>query len=168
MCTFDYRTYQDQAVYELNLFAPNVTGGLQQNCTIEKLRKGRYDEWPLVILGSLILSAICFHLVKDMFINHLGSKRRHSDLIENGLGRLDSTIKHSNDLNSTRPKRSVTVDVFRGFVILLMIFVNYGAGGYVFLEHAPWFGLTIAGSQIREFNLFFFNLKVTSFYSLHT
>ncbi len=37
-----------------------------------------------------------------------------------------------------------SLDVFRGTTILLMIFVNNGGGGYVFLNHTPWNGLTIA------------------------
>ena len=34
-----------------------------------------------------------------------------------------------------------SVDTFRGITIALMIFVNDGAGGYWFLEHATWNGL---------------------------
>ncbi|KAF2354707.1 protein of unknown function DUF5009, partial [Trinorchestia longiramus] len=37
-----------------------------------------------------------------------------------------------------------TLDVFRGFTIVLMIFVNYGGGKYYFFKHAPWNGLTVA------------------------
>jgi len=27
---------------------------------------------------------------------------------------------------------------------MIMVFVNYGGGGYWFFEHAPWNGLTLA------------------------
>jgi predicted acyltransferase len=30
----------------------------------------------------------------------------------------------------------------RGIAIGIMIFVNYGGGGYWFFDHAVWFGLT--------------------------
>lgn len=43
-----------------------------------------------------------------------------------------------------RLSRMSSVDVFRGIAITLMIFVNYGGGGYSSLKHAPWNGLTIA------------------------
>ena len=33
---------------------------------------------------------------------------------------------------------------FHSLSIVLMIFVNYGAGGYWFLEHATWDGLLVA------------------------
>jgi len=44
------------------------------------------------------------------------------------------------------PKRSRlnSLDVFRGVTIALMIFVNDGAGGYWFFEHATWNGLQLA------------------------
>lgn len=48
---------------------------------------------------------------------------------------------------STKKKkqRLQSLDTFRGFALLLMIFVNYGGGGYWFFDHAAWNGLTLAG-----------------------
>ncbi|XP_014233728.1 heparan-alpha-glucosaminide N-acetyltransferase-like [Trichogramma pretiosum] len=41
-----------------------------------------------------------------------------------------------------QPKRRIrSIDTIRGMSILTMIFVNNGAGGYVWLEHATWNGL---------------------------
>ncbi len=37
-----------------------------------------------------------------------------------------------------------SLDTFRGITIALMIFVNDGAGGYWFFEHATWNGLGVA------------------------
>ena len=37
-----------------------------------------------------------------------------------------------------------SLDTFRGITIALMIFVNDGAGGYWFFEHATWNGLQLA------------------------
>ncbi|XP_066585566.1 heparan-alpha-glucosaminide N-acetyltransferase-like [Prorops nasuta] len=45
-------------------------------------------------------------------------------------------------LNSTK-KRIKSIDTFRGISILLMIFVNDGAGGYYALGHATWNGLLL-------------------------
>ncbi|XP_069467701.1 heparan-alpha-glucosaminide N-acetyltransferase-like [Ambystoma mexicanum] len=36
------------------------------------------------------------------------------------------------------------VPLFTEFALTVMIFVNYGGGGYWFFEHAPWNGLTVA------------------------
>ncbi|XP_014204776.1 heparan-alpha-glucosaminide N-acetyltransferase [Copidosoma floridanum] len=40
--------------------------------------------------------------------------------------------------------RMQALDAFRGIAVLLMIFVNNGAGEYVFLKHSAWNGLTVA------------------------
>ena len=45
------------------------------------------------------------------------------------------------DEKSQLKSRVRSVDTFRGITIALMIFVNDGAGGYWFLEHATWNGL---------------------------
>lgn len=42
------------------------------------------------------------------------------------------------------PHRIKSLDIFRGFCIMLMIFVNYGGGKYYFFEHSVWNGLTMA------------------------
>ncbi|CAF3119115.1 unnamed protein product [Rotaria socialis] len=42
------------------------------------------------------------------------------------------------------PKRLRSLDTFRGFSLMVMIFVNYGGGGYRFFKHSIWNGLTVA------------------------
>lgn len=41
-------------------------------------------------------------------------------------------------------QRLHSLDTFRGLSLLLMLFVNYGGGGYWFFDHPPWNGLTLA------------------------
>ena len=45
---------------------------------------------------------------------------------------------------STRSKRLKSLDTFRGLALTIMIFVNYGGGGYFFFAHSAWNGLTVA------------------------
>ncbi|XP_060096966.1 heparan-alpha-glucosaminide N-acetyltransferase-like [Heteronotia binoei] len=45
---------------------------------------------------------------------------------------------------TTKRRRLLSLDTFRGLSLTLMIFVNYGGGGYWFFEHAAWNGLTVA------------------------
>ncbi|KAM3605958.1 uncharacterized protein V6R79_008010 [Siganus canaliculatus] len=45
---------------------------------------------------------------------------------------------------ATKPQRLHSLDTFRGFALTVMVFVNYGGGGYWFFQHAPWNGLTVA------------------------
>ncbi len=40
--------------------------------------------------------------------------------------------------------RLAALDVFRGYAIAFMIFVNYGGGDYWFFKHSAWNGLTVA------------------------
>ncbi|XP_063814810.1 heparan-alpha-glucosaminide N-acetyltransferase-like isoform X2 [Pseudophryne corroboree] len=44
----------------------------------------------------------------------------------------------------SKHRRLLSLDTFRGFSLTLMVFVNYGGGGYWFFQHAPWNGLTVA------------------------
>eukprot|EP01124_Arcella_intermedia_P024469 TRINITY_DN4133_c0_g1_i2.p1 TRINITY_DN4133_c0_g1~~TRINITY_DN4133_c0_g1_i2.p1 ORF type:complete len:669 (-),score=69.59 TRINITY_DN4133_c0_g1_i2:44-1879(-) len=48
------------------------------------------------------------------------------------------------DIQSVVKKRVKSLDTFRGLAVTVMIFVNYGGGGYWFFEHAYWNGLTVA------------------------
>lgn len=41
-------------------------------------------------------------------------------------------------------RRVKSLDAFRGAVVLLMIFVNYGGGHCSLFEHTAWYGLTVA------------------------
>ena len=54
--------------------------------------------------------------------------------------------KESQQEDNAKPakKRVKSLDTFRGISIALMIFVNDGAGGYYFMEHATWNGLYVA------------------------
>ena len=46
--------------------------------------------------------------------------------------------------DSNMKGRLVSLDTFRGLTLTMMIFVNYGGGGYWFFEHSDWNGLTVA------------------------
>lgn len=41
-------------------------------------------------------------------------------------------------------QRLRSLDTFRGIALTIMIFVNYGGGGYWYFAHATWNGLTVA------------------------
>ncbi|PAA69220.1 hypothetical protein BOX15_Mlig028904g1, partial [Macrostomum lignano] len=43
-----------------------------------------------------------------------------------------------------RPGRLRCLDTFRGLCLVVMVFVNYGGGGYWFFQHSTWNGLTVA------------------------
>ncbi len=45
---------------------------------------------------------------------------------------------------SQKKERLHSLDAFRGFSLTIMIFVNAGGGGYAYLDHSKWNGLTVA------------------------
>ncbi|XP_064615262.1 heparan-alpha-glucosaminide N-acetyltransferase-like isoform X2 [Liolophura sinensis] len=45
---------------------------------------------------------------------------------------------------SKSSSRLKSLDTFRGISITIMVFVNYGGGGYWFFRHSKWNGLTVA------------------------
>lgn len=65
----------------------------------------------------------------------------------NQISSLDSVP----DARVQARRRVHSLDALRGLTILLMILVNSGGGGYKYLEHAPWYGLTIADIVFPSF-----------------
>ncbi|RMZ99132.1 heparan-alpha-glucosaminide N-acetyltransferase [Brachionus plicatilis] len=56
---------------------------------------------------------------------------------------LDQRLNQVQTENNKK-QRIRSLDTFRGMSLFLMIFVNYGSGGYKFMQHVPWHGITIA------------------------
>jgi len=70
---------------------------------------------------------------------------------------------------SPKPPRLISLDIFRGLTICLMIIVNNGSGrGFAQLEHAEWSGWTLT-DLVFPFFLFITGVSLTfSFASRHT
>lgn len=56
----------------------------------------------------------------------------------------DSTTSNLDTRAKQKKRRVKSLDAFRGLAIVIMIFVNYGGGGYYFFAHSRWNGLTVA------------------------
>ncbi|XP_052797385.1 heparan-alpha-glucosaminide N-acetyltransferase-like [Mya arenaria] len=112
-------------------------------------------EMPIlyVAIGVLVLG-IAVKIVVYIYRRQVSIRKKYD------LG-IDSTSSvNTNDLAMTVPgdptsqedvpnthskrQRLHSLDTFRGLSLLIMIFVNYGGGGYWFFDHPPWNGLTIA------------------------
>jgi hypothetical protein len=50
----------------------------------------------------------------------------------------------STDCPASKKQRLHSLDTFRGLALTIMMFVNYGGGGYWFFAHSRWNGLTVA------------------------
>ncbi|XP_074601482.1 heparan-alpha-glucosaminide N-acetyltransferase [Brevipalpus obovatus] len=120
LCTIPYRWFGDQGEYLMKIRqSVNETSGWM--CKISNTDiVARNNFYPiLAVLAFYIFISALWFLKRRFF-------RKHS---------VNSSLR-SNRLKS--------LDAFRGMTIILMIFVNYGGGGYEFFEHKPWFGLTLA------------------------
>ncbi|XP_034043397.1 heparan-alpha-glucosaminide N-acetyltransferase isoform X2 [Thalassophryne amazonica] len=107
----------------------------------------------LVFAGLAIVCAIgrallCFHVVKGFLFRISGSIMETEMLINSDLGSPGRSAEPvtANILPppSRLSKRLRSLDTFRGFSLIIMVFVNYGGGRYWFFRHESWNGLTVA------------------------
>ncbi|KAH3873028.1 heparan-alpha-glucosaminide N-acetyltransferase-like [Dreissena polymorpha] len=89
---------------------------------------------------------------------------------------VDSEIVAENDLGlpsteeqERKPKkeRLKSLDTFRGFSLVIMMFVNYGGANYWFFNHSIWNGLTVADLVFPWFIWIMGTALAFSFQSLH-
>lgn len=90
--------------------------------------------------ASLVKADLGFHKSEeDENINgHIGAQSIINTNSE------DTQLLLSSAVRPFRSRRLRSLDAFRGLSLIIMIFVNYGGGGYWFLNHSKWNGLTIA------------------------
>ncbi|KAL6080547.1 Heparan-alpha-glucosaminide N-acetyltransferase [Balamuthia mandrillaris] len=105
------------------------------------------------IFGAFFL----YHFTKFVVLRcHRFYKRRQllrasSAIVGNDYAVLmDDEEEEQQQANGTKSEpqkkndRIRSLDAFRGLSIVIMIFVNYGGGGYYYLNHSIWNGLTVA------------------------
>ncbi|XP_077130361.1 heparan-alpha-glucosaminide N-acetyltransferase isoform X2 [Ranitomeya variabilis] len=98
----------------------------------------------VLFLGSYILR---LNAIQNWLCNRFNPVETDR-LINSELGSPSRTDLCSLDAHytswNTVPQRLRSLDTFRGFSLIIMVFVNYGGGGYWFFKHQSWNGLTIA------------------------
>jgi heparan-alpha-glucosaminide N-acetyltransferase len=93
----------------------------------------------LAAIGVYQFSSQCF-----------GSSLSHASLPLNSLDNIVSNDERKelflpSEIQSKPSKeRVMSLDTMRGISLFIMIFVNYGGGGYWFFNHSVWNGLTVA------------------------
>ncbi|XP_041486038.1 heparan-alpha-glucosaminide N-acetyltransferase-like isoform X2 [Lytechinus variegatus] len=128
-----------------------------------------------VTLGIFAGMALFCILVKQLlkstathrFLNYFGMER----VVSSDLGTPANPVSEA-DSNSIqrpsrdKPKRLKSLDAFRGFSLIIMIFVNIGGGKYPFFGHSIWNGLTVADLVFPWF-IWIMGVSITmSFYAL--
>ncbi|CAF4797975.1 unnamed protein product [Rotaria socialis] len=120
--------------------------------------------WTPVIVGVIFvvlyiaLTQLWHHRYRSQYYNYFLSNILHRQSKHIGQQTVnqsdEDTIRATAELPVTNsihlpnprklPKRLRALDTFRGFSLMVMIFVNYGGGGYSFFDHLIWNGLTLA------------------------
>ncbi|CAD5177644.1 unnamed protein product [Musa acuminata subsp. malaccensis] len=77
----------------------------------------------------------------------------HEDDIEAGVRNATNTPQEKEEAPAARGSRLVSLDVFRGFTVALMIFVDYAGAFLPATNHSPWNGITLA-DVVMPFFLF--------------
>jgi len=93
--------------------------------------------------GSLIIVALVYVFLKNVYNKHYLSSYATESNLNNDLGipQVSSSTylieeekqQAEKSAKTKKTGRMKSVDVLRGFCLCIMIFVNYGAGGYSFL-----------------------------------
>ncbi|KAJ8475998.1 hypothetical protein OPV22_019725 [Ensete ventricosum] len=77
----------------------------------------------------------------------------HEDDIEAGLRNAPNTPQEKEEAPAAHGPRLVSLDVFRGFTVALMILVDYAGAFLPAINHSPWSGITLA-DVVMPFFLF--------------
>ncbi len=96
--------------------------------------------WPPILIAAAILIGLAIIWVLATRVYR--SKRGIELLLDNEPKPIEGG--RGSVLKPTRAGRIVSLDCFRGICITIMVFVNYGGGGYWFFNHSLWYGLTVA------------------------
>jgi heparan-alpha-glucosaminide N-acetyltransferase len=113
---------------------------------------------PLLISFAIVLGiGLVYAVAKFLYTRY--QKRAAAGVLSNNIVNSDfgtpilnpnnsssQTLLESNSVRVMKPKssRMKSIDVLRGMCLAIMMFANFGAGGYSFLDHSVWNGLQLA------------------------
>ncbi|XP_070210479.1 heparan-alpha-glucosaminide N-acetyltransferase-like isoform X2 [Littorina saxatilis] len=152
ICSFTV-TFREHGDYWL--FMDYETAQQQTPCTLLLANDPTEAEMPILFVGLGLLGLAAFASMAFKIASCLQNSRffRKSADITDPSQNLDkdSSVDLENgeavgvEVEQKQKKpRLKSLDTFRGLSLVVMIFVNYGGGGYWFFEHPPWNGLTVA------------------------
>ncbi|CAI9553891.1 unnamed protein product [Staurois parvus] len=155
LCRVHYR-FREFGNYSLWVKS-NYSGTKDVTCGIIINYNPGYTNFPIVI-AAFVYVAIFIVLTVGSFLlrwspvkNWLCKQINPTEtdrLINSELGSPSRADLCSQDAHlatwTTVPQRLRSLDTFRGLALMIMVFVNYGGGGYWFFKHQSWNGLTLA------------------------
>ncbi|XP_052751561.1 heparan-alpha-glucosaminide N-acetyltransferase [Galleria mellonella] len=113
---------------QFGVYRLNVTG---DGCDISTSKEPVDIYRPLLLLLGILLGAWVLYGIGKLIMSRV---------------RVTGKLRYG-DKELAIQQRLRALDTFRGIAIVFMIFVNDGAGGYWWLEHATWNGL-VAGDLV--------------------
>ncbi|XP_042289176.1 heparan-alpha-glucosaminide N-acetyltransferase isoform X3 [Thunnus maccoyii] len=141
------QTYEEGGHYSVWIQMSDAASNPSCIHTVDKRPNNAY--LPLLV-AALLLAIIALLFVVAPYIYRRCSTSKFIKTIccQGPQYSVDNDGAHACEAehNATKPKptRLRSLDTFRGFALTVMVFVNYGGGGYWFFQHAPWNGLTVA------------------------
>ncbi|XP_056291678.1 heparan-alpha-glucosaminide N-acetyltransferase isoform X2 [Pseudoliparis swirei] len=140
------QTYGEGGRYSVRIQVSEAAA--QPSCTHAVDTPPRNAHLPLLAAAlSLALLALCFVAAPYVYRRRCTAQCMKAVSCQGPQYSLDDDAAEAPEaeLIAAKPKSSrlLSLDTFRGFALTLMVFVNYGGGGYWFFQHAPWNGLTV-------------------------
>ncbi|KAF2074610.1 hypothetical protein CYY_004080 [Polysphondylium violaceum] len=124
--------FGEYGVYHIHINLTQTSGEARQLIEkIEIISKPYFSNIPIAVMFAILITLSIIWPIIIYFY-----KRSKRDSLEFQLQNLVN--------DGLKKDRMKSLDVFRGFCITIMIFVNYGGGGYWFFNHSYWNGLTVA------------------------
>lgn len=131
----------------------------ENECSLEQTVAGRnyLEPFYIAIALYLLVIAVGYTLLVVWRRRHMESQ--DAELSDYSVSRANEIMREGSlvsgdqvlEIPRSKRHRERSLDAFRGLVIIGMIFVNYGGGGYSFFHHKPWEGLTSADLVFPSF-----------------
>ena len=156
-----------------NEFGEYEIAGTVESLTINEIDNGVDSLLPLYIVIFCIVFIVIASFVIPYVMEMVNNRRKQLNNQKSMHNPLDVGINYDallqsenepdlstfmdvhkqddNNNDKAKSERLLSLDTYRGLSLTLMIFVNYGGGGYWFTDHSPWNGLTIADCLFPSF-----------------
>lgn len=152
LCSLEY-LFGERGWYEYTV-KPNVT------CHLKEVKSPENSYMAIWIAFTALSGAGVLWVVLTFIVRRCAAKCKKStseqdeaDENDNEELKMSTSVTesqtHAENIEESEQgpfvkRRLRSLDTFRGIAITLMIFVNYGGGGYYFFGHAVWNGLLVA------------------------
>ena len=145
ICFTETQNFGESGVYFLNIIE-NLTNF---TCTFSVLVKPAQKYKPMVVafvvhLFLVLLFITGRYVYRKMFVPWFSKSSEDQPTLLSSTSEMpiNDTLPQQKVVNKS--KRLESIDSLRGLCLCIMVFVNYGAGGYDILHHSIWNGLHLA------------------------